>query len=216
MATALRAVLIVALVGIVFVFPIVHYRAVYAHSKRLRTVDPGRLYRCGQLTAAGFADAVRELKIKTVVNVQNDFPDPDIQTTFLSNSSIKESELCAQLGVRYVALAPDLVSRRRTPEERPTVIDEFLAVMDQPDNYPVLLHCKAGLHRTGLLAAIYRMEYQGWSRHAAHHELKAHGFGDWKCTVANDYVRQYLAHYEPGLRRPAGVAQRQSDRTGEP
>src|SRR5205814_9161889 len=35
-----------------------YFRAVYSHGKRLRVVEPGRFYRSGQLTAAGFRDAV--------------------------------------------------------------------------------------------------------------------------------------------------------------
>ena len=88
------------------------------------------------------------------------------------------------------------------PNERPRAIDEFLAVMDDERNYPVLFHCRAGLHRTGCLAAVYRMEYQGWSRDAAWRELRAHGFGEWVSTAANDYIRQYVLTYRPGLRRP--------------
>jgi protein tyrosine/serine phosphatase len=69
--------------------------------------------------------------------------------------------------------------------------------MDDPKSYPVLLHCKAGLHRTGVLSAIYRMEYNGWSRADALRELKAHGFGYFTANVSNPYVQQYLLNYQP-------------------
>jgi hypothetical protein len=53
------------------------------------------------------------------------------------------------------------------------------------------------------------MEYQGWSRSAALRELKAHGFGEWAATSANDYVDQYLLRYEPrgkhGFSRPTAL-----------
>jgi protein tyrosine/serine phosphatase len=101
--------------------------------------------------------------------------------------------------VRYVNLAPDLVSRLRVPREHPRAIDEFLALMDDEANYPVLIHCRAGLHRTGVLTAVYRMEYQGWSTAAAYRELKDMGFGQWVCDAANDYVQQYVLTYR---RRP--------------
>ena len=42
--------------------PLALYRAEYAHAKRLREVTPGRFYRCGQLTAAGFRDAFDDTK----------------------------------------------------------------------------------------------------------------------------------------------------------
>jgi protein tyrosine/serine phosphatase len=204
MSAVIRGVLVAALVVIVGVAPVVYYREVYAYSKRLRVVDPGRLYRSGQLTAAGFADAVASLHIRTVINAQDEFEDPDIYEGFWATRTVKETELCRRLGVRYVHLKPGTVSRRRTPQERPAAIDEFLAVMDDPANYPVLLHCHAGLHRTGILSAVYRMEYQGWSPAAAFRELKAQGFGEWVCTRANDYVAQYVLTYQPGRRHATG------------
>jgi len=85
-------------------------------------------------------------------------------------------------------------------------VDEFLDLMDRPEVYPVLIHCKAGLHRTGCLTAVYRMEYQGWTPEEAYGELKAHGFGDWVCTSANDYVSQYVLQYRRGIRREAPSA----------
>jgi hypothetical protein len=187
------------------VAPFVFYRMVYTHGKRLRVIVPGRVVRSGQMTADGFADAVARFHLRTIVNLQDDFPDPDIARCFFGGRTIKESELCRRLGVRYVQLSPGLISRRHGPGERPAVIDEFLALMDQESTYPVLIHCKAGLHRTGLLSAIYRMEYQGWSRAAAFREMKAHGFGVWACNAANDYVSQYVLSYRPGVRGRPGA-----------
>jgi tyrosine-protein phosphatase SIW14 len=199
----IRGLLIVCVMLLVGVMPVVGYRAVYAHGKRLRVVVPDRVYRSGEMTADGFADAFDRLGIRTVINVQDDYPDPELHQSFFSRSTVRESDWCARHGVRYVALSPDLISRRSVGTNHPTVIDQFLSLMDDERNYPVLIHCKAGLHRTGVLCAVYRMEYQGWSHDEAYEELKAHGFGDWVCTSANDYVEQYVLAYR---RRPSGVA----------
>jgi protein-tyrosine phosphatase len=180
-----------------------YFRFAYGYHKRLRTVEPGRFYRSGQMTAAGFTDTVRQLGIRMIINVQDDYPDPDLQLHFLTSDTIKESELCRQLGVQYVWLAPDLQPRDTPGGPRPKAIADFLALMDDPANYPVLLHCKAGLHRTGVLTAVWRMEYQGWSHAAAYRELKAHGFGEWAGTAANEYVAQYVLEYQPRRARPA-------------
>jgi protein-tyrosine phosphatase len=193
------------IIGGVFVLvfaggPYFYFRANYAHHKRLRAVVPGRFYRSGQLTADGITDAVEWLGIRTVINVQDDVPDPDVWHSYLDRRTIKESELCRRLGVRYVALAPDLQSKR-IEHPQPKAIDDFLAVMDDESSYPVLLHCKAGLHRTGILTAVYRMQYQGWSMGAAYRELKANGFGEWVGTSANEYVRQYVLLFQPRPRR---------------
>lgn len=39
----------------------------------------------------------------------------------------------------------------------------------------ILFHCTCGCHRTGRLAAYYRMKYQGWSALAAIDEMNARG-----------------------------------------
>lgn len=188
--------------------PVFHYRWSYVHTKRLREVDPGKLYRSGQMTVAGFREAVDRYHIRTIVNAQDEFPDPDIALDYAGVRTVKERELCQELGVKYVFLAPDLIPRRQVPGRRPEAIDRFLDLMDDPNNYPVLVHCKAGLHRTGVLVAVYRMEYSRWPLRDAVHDLKANGFGDSACTSANDYIVQYLLAYRPGVREAA--AQRRS------
>lgn len=43
---------------------------------------------------------------------------------------------------------------------------------------PVLMHCKHGSDRTGLVAAMYRVVVQGWSKEDALDEMTEGGFGD--------------------------------------
>lgn len=203
-----KSTLLVALViAFVVALPSYVFRSVWAHTKRLREIEPGRVYRSGQMTAEGFTDAVRAYGIRTVLNLQEDNTDPKLPLTFLDGRKILESELCAKLNIRYRLVCPDLINPRKADRgDRPQAVEEFLKIMDDPDSYPILFHCKAGLHRTGCFAAIYRMEYHGWTQREAYEELKAHGFGDRACTAANEYVRQYVLNYQPGQRRPLGQA----------
>jgi hypothetical protein len=186
--------------AMVTVGPVAFYRCVYVHNRRLREVSPGRVYRSGQMTEDGFADAIERWNIHTVINFQDEYPDPDISRDCLGLQTVKESELCERLGVRYVFLQPDLIPRRQVPEHRPRAIDEFLALMDDPSAYPVLLHCRAGLHRTGVMVAVYRMEYDGWGPQQALQELRDNGFGLWASTGANDYITQYILTFRRGVR----------------
>jgi protein tyrosine/serine phosphatase len=182
------------------VVPFAYYRSTYTTEKRLRVVTPGKVYRSGQMTVEGFTEAVRRLGIRTILNLQDEYPDPDIQESYSSLQTTSESELCRRLGVRYVYISPDLIPRKLIPSQRPEAIDQFLALMDDPKTYPILIHCRAGLHRTGLMVSIYRMEYEGWTRPDALAELKENGFGEWPCTAANDYITQYFLTFQPGLR----------------
>jgi protein-tyrosine phosphatase len=188
----------------VVVVPVVHYRWVYTHGKRLREVVSGVLYRSGEMTADGFIEAVNTYHFRTIVNLQDEWSDPDLSWGYFDTHTIKESELCKQFGVRYVYMPPDLVPH--PIGHRPEAIDRFLKLMDDKSAYPVLIHCRAGLHRTGVMTAVYRMEYQGWSHRRAIEDLKANGFGEWPCTSANEYITQYILTYERGLRQNAVVA----------
>lgn len=201
-----RTILIGTLTVILTVVPFFYYRSVYAHGKRLRVVEPGRVYRCGQLTEEGFAEVVKRLGIRTILNLQDDYPNPDVEKGYWKLGTIKETEMCDKLHVQYRLIEPDLISRFSVPEGRPVAVEKFLSIMDNPANYPVLIHCKAGLHRTGVLSAVYRMEYQGWKPAMAYQELRGHGFGDMYCTSSNDYVKQYVLTYVPGQRRNQAVA----------
>lgn len=206
-SNTLRWTLVVALAVLVIGFPIVHYRASYNQTKRLRVVTLGRVYRAGQMTADGFAGAVTGYGIRTILNLQDEFPDPEVYLSPWSTRTVKESELCRRLGVRYVHMPPDLISRRRAALHRPNAIDRFLALLDDPAVYPVLIHCKAGLHRTGVMTAVYRMEYEHWTPRQAIAEMKDNGFGDFACTAANDYITQYVLTYLPGVRQNIARAQ---------
>lgn len=193
-----------SITALVIAVPFIDYRANYAHAKRFRVVTPGVLYRSGQLTTAGFEEFIRKHHIRTVVNLQDEYEDPGIREGYLVPGECKESELCARLGVRYHWMPPALISPRLIPEHRPKTIDAFLKLMDNPANHPVLIHCRAGLHRTGCLVAVYRMEYDGWTRGEALQELVDNGFGRFAATSANDYITQYVLSYEP--RRPEHTA----------
>jgi protein tyrosine phosphatase (PTP) superfamily phosphohydrolase (DUF442 family) len=197
-----------AIVALLTAGPYYFYRYEYTRTKRLRVVEPGVLYRSGQMTAAGFEEAVQLYGIRTVVNLQDDYPDPLIALDPLGRHRESESELCRRLGVKYVFIAPDLLPRRRARarHELPAAIDQFLAVMDDPSNHPVLIHCKAGLHRTGVITAVYRMEYAGWSPREAMAELLAQGFGRFKGVAANDYIQQYVLNYLPRSQRADRVS----------
>jgi tyrosine-protein phosphatase SIW14 len=201
MPTYLRWVLGLLIAALVALVPVIHFRWVYTHGKRLREVTPERFYRSGEMTAAGFCEAVAVHHFRTIVNLQDEYPDPDLYENYFGCSTIRESELCRDLGVRYVYLPPDLIPRRQIPGHRPRAIDRFLTLLDDPASYPVLIHCRAGLHRTGVMTAVYRMEYQGWSPRQAIEELKANGFGEWPCTAANDYITQYIMTYQRGVRQ---------------
>ena len=190
--------------AVALVPPVALYRAQYIRAKRFREVEPGKLYRSGQMTAAGFRQNIERYNIKTVVNLQHENSDPLLPEHWLGKGVIHESELCQQLGVKYVLLKPDIFAPGNTVEKEPPVVQEWLDLLKKDENYPILLHCKAGLHRTGRLTAIYRMEVHRWSPGEALRELRANGYGFVASSERDDFVIQFIKNYKPRWKTEAG------------
>ncbi|HMO34504.1 MAG TPA: dual specificity protein phosphatase family protein [Gemmatales bacterium] len=182
--------LIGLLAVVTLALPVWYYRYQYGELKRVRVVTEGKVYRSGQLTEAGFDQVIERFGIRTVINLQDEDANPRL------SQQLREKEYCQRKGVNYIYLPPLLVA-----EGEPVTLEQFLAVFDDINHYPILIHCKAGLHRTGTLVAFYRLEYEGWTPQAAMHELVVHGFSPKQCHVKNPYIKNYLVDYIPRSKR---------------
>jgi tyrosine-protein phosphatase SIW14 len=172
--------------------PVGYYRYQYREQKRVRVVTEGQFYRSGQLTREGFTNVIKRFGIRTIINLQDEDPNPSL------GQGLDEATFCKQMGVNYVYLPPLLVE-----QGEPSSIEPFLAVCDDRNAYPILIHCKAGLHRTGTMAAFFRIEYEGWSPEAAMQEMLTNGFSLKQCHVKNPYIKNYLIDYVPRAKRYA-------------
>lgn len=189
--------------------PLLYYRAGYVHARRLRVVSDGKLYRCGTLPADGFREAIKRFNIKTVVNIREEADagrDPLLAADWLESwrgrRTVRESEACRAAGARYVQIEGGVLDDPgREPGGRPQMVDDFLSVCDDPANHPVLIHCKAGRDRTGLLTAVWRMEYDGRTQAQAVAEMKANGFATFGATEANVYLDRLVLKFKPKVPR---------------
>ena len=114
-------------------------------------------YRGGQPRAEGFAQ-LKRLGIKTVIDLRKD-------------SIAEEPEQVRALGMQYFNI-PMKASRPATPEQTAY----FLKLVNDPDNWPVYVHCKGGRHRTGALTAVYRITHDNWTADQAYDEMKKYEF----------------------------------------
>jgi protein tyrosine/serine phosphatase len=72
----------------------------------------------------------------------------------------------------------------------PAAVRKALSVMTDPANQPVFVHCSRGKDRAGMVAAVYRMEVDGWSEAEAEAEMDAFGFHEiW--SQLKEFVRRY-------------------------
>ena len=145
-------------------------------------VRDGVLYRSAQMSLFGLQRTIHDLGIRTVVNLRD-----GIQT-----ADVREEEFCKNEEINFVRIRPLSWDGVRGNAPVDAGVDRFLAVMRDKENYPVLIHCFAGIHRTGAYCAVYRMELEGWSNEEAIAELKSHGYVNFDCE---DDIRGYLSTY---------------------
>jgi len=103
--------------------------------------------------------------------------------TYFDGSRIPERQVCENLGAKYMFLLTDLAPRKEAHQKRPKAhrgVSPDRARPGQPGR--CLLHCKAGLHRTGLLTAVYRMEVTVESE-AAPGGNEDNGFGEFSNCI---------------------------------
>jgi len=107
------------------------------------------LWRGAQPTREGFHN-LEAAGVKTIVNLkysQDDLP-------MLSGTRLK-----------YLWL-PELPG---FPDDHDLVI--FLKIVENPDNWPVFVHCELGRDRAGYMVAAYRIIVQDWTADDAIHEM---------------------------------------------
>jgi tyrosine-protein phosphatase SIW14 len=159
-----------------------------AQARNFRMVRDGVLYRSGQMTLAGLKRVVRDYHIKTVVTLRDSVHEGETPPDW------KEEQFCKAEEILYCRIRPERwwASDDTVPAEKG--VRRFLHIMDKQDNYPVLVHCFAGIHRTGAYCAIYRMEYQGWNNTAAIAEMRACGYAN----INDEFdLLGYLEKYQP-------------------
>ncbi|MFW0753564.1 protein tyrosine phosphatase [Pseudomonas sp. H11T01] len=100
---------------------------------------------------------LEKLKVGTVINFL-----PESDSSWLSTPGIK------QVPLPY----------RTNHVDDADVLAALRAIQTAESNGPVLMHCKHDSDRTGLMAAMYRVVVQGWSKEDALNEMTRGGFGD--------------------------------------
>lgn len=114
------------------------------------------LYRSA-LPDSGAVPLLKNLNVATVINFL-----PEADSRWLSEPDINQVQL--PYHTHHVDDADVLKTLR--------------AIQAAEASGPVLMHCKHGSDRTGLMAAMYRIVVQGWSKEDALNEMTQGGFGE--------------------------------------
>jgi tyrosine-protein phosphatase SIW14 len=186
MPRPLQVVLGIALVLLGILVPMLIAREQLKETKNFRIVKWGVLYRSGQMNLDGLKRILHDYRIKTVISLRDG----------TTASDLAEEAYCQKQEVQFFRIPP---RPWEGPGDRAPVdqgVKTFRNLLADPSNYPVLVHCFAGIHRTGAYCAIYRMEFQGWSNERAIQEVKAAGYDN---LDSEKDILGYLVNYQPVL-----------------
>lgn len=165
------------------------------HLKRFQVVRPGVFYRSAQPSELGMRVLVQGFGVKTVVSLQ--LFDVRLHRGLIDLGDADgehESRYVAALGARPVQWP--MGEEACWPWVTPWQFEQFFRLMDEPANWPVAVHCQGGRHRTGTLAALYRMEYDRWPAERALAEMYQFDFG-MPVTVQEYNLRTYWPRPRP-------------------
>ena len=130
------------------------------------------LYRGGQPTDEGLRH-LKAMGVKTVID-------------FRSHHSTKKQVEAAGMTALEIPLKADLES---VPPGDEALKAFFKAVLD-PARQPVYIHCAFGKDRTGTMAAVYRLEIDGWTPEEAMQEMEAFGYHNIYRDLIN-FIKTY-------------------------
>ena len=134
--------------------------------KRFGVVEPGRIYRSGQIASRLIADVLRDNHIDLVVDLTNDSPsDP-------AELADKQAEIAA-----IARLGIERQQHILIPDGTGDLVTYAAAVKSVADGAAagkrVLVHCAAGSQRTGGVVALYRLLVQHKAPAEVYEEMQA-------------------------------------------
>lgn len=112
-------------------------------------VTPDKVYKSGAMEFDLLKERIEKYNIKTVIDLRDEVSD-----RFFPADEKKVLDKVEH--VNYVNIKSPQVGTKEN-------FEQFFEIMDNKENYPVLIHCYHGLGRTMLYVALYRIEYEGMS-----------------------------------------------------
>ncbi|MBF0343662.1 MAG: dual specificity protein phosphatase family protein [Nitrospirae bacterium] len=126
-------------------------------SGNFHTITPGEAYRSAQLNRSQLHYYTDKYKIKSILNLRG----KNSQNQWY----VDEVRFSAEHNITHYDVALS-ATREPTPEETVKILDIF-----QHAPRPILIHCKAGADRSGLVSAMWKVVVDNESKNVADNQL---------------------------------------------
>lgn len=125
------------------------------------TITENKVYKSGVIPPDEIEDYVKKYNIKSIVDLRFPGTGDTVNNPEIPAELTAEKEAVSKIpGVNYFNNGSDQVPTQEN-------LDYFFEIMDNPNNYPVLLHCYHGVGRAEMYSAIYKIEYEGMDKDKA-------------------------------------------------
>ena len=164
---------------------------------RFETISDGKVYKSALINPDKLGGYLEKHKIKTVI----DLLDPGVQNA-LNPAKQKEIDAEQKAVDEYnkkhnTHVVHVNIPSRQVPTKK--TLTKFFEVLDNKDNYPVLIHCYHGTGRAQMYSALYRIEYEKYSNSAARDKTRVivQALGYKSSFSDNRSKGKFLIHYKP-------------------
>ena len=156
------------------------------------TITEGKVYKSGVIPPDEIAKYVEKYHIKSIVDLRYPGTQDLVNNPEVPVELTAEKNAVAKIpGVNYFNNGSDQVPKQQN-------LDSFYKIMDNPANYPVLIHCYHGVGRAEMYSALYRIEYENFTNEQARHGvrtiIKWSSFDDG--TPKGEYLKAYKSRKE--------------------
>jgi protein tyrosine/serine phosphatase len=174
-----RTKIISALIVVCLMVGGAYYYFIQIALPHFHTTRKGVLYRSGQPRGVGLA-WVKHYGIRTLINLRK----PD------SNGTSEEKAFAAENGLYFYNF-----SIGSSHEDIAETVARFLAIVDDKSHWPILVHCSRGKERSGVLSAIFRIEYDRWPNDRALQETYRLGLEEGHMPIPENFIKNYRARW---------------------
>lgn len=143
---------------------------------RLKEVDPGRIYISGMPDPRGLKVAHDRHQFRTIINLFNE--EGPRRSPLLPD----EQEFARKHGINLVMNPCD-------PSQADAFMEQTLALAQDPEAWPILVHCHGNMDRTPAWTGIYRFLVQGRPLDSILREIEQHRGSRPKASVTLLYNR---------------------------
>jgi protein tyrosine phosphatase (PTP) superfamily phosphohydrolase (DUF442 family) len=157
----------------------------YRHHKRYKHLavhDEQMVYRSAWLEPDVFAELIEDRQIRTVLNLCN-------PGEMGPQRALDERRAVEGAGAKFIELPMP-----NTVDATDPAVGQFVNILGDPSNYPMLVHCQHGVTRTAKVLSMYDILFKGMSAQDSIDKMPRFGRDDYGVSVrsfARDFEKKH-------------------------